>query len=363
MRTAFEKIGTWSAIRDEWLRLYAMSEARFFLSPGWIEALLAWKPDDADFHCLRVFDDLRGVYGMAIVGAPTPRSFAGQRIAHINESGDPAIDRVFIEYNDILLAKGAPDDAREAAIAAVFDALPRVEEFVIRNARPALASAAEGAARAAGFAVNVLSVQPTFAIDLTAPVFNSFSPALRTKIRRSIRRYEARGPLRIERPVSEAERAVAWTSLMRLHARTWSQRDKVGVFNAPDFTAFHLRLVDGDPERTDLLRLVAGDETIGVLYNFIDRNSVRNYQSGFYYESDNQLAPGFVAHALAAEHYRSRGFACYDLMAGDAEYKRRLGAPGESLTTLALIRPTLRMKLRERLKRLRRVPGANGRRT
>lgn len=367
MRTTFSSVRDVDSLLDEWRRLHAMSGAGFFLSPPWIATLLTAAPGAVDFGVIRVLDDLRGVYGIALVGVSRQRSFPSLREARLHETGIPAVDRTYIEYNDILLARGAPDGSREAAIDVMIDELPKIDELVFRNARPAFASAVrEVAARRKG-ALRTLGHQPTYWIELSAPsdgsIFNRFSPSLRSKIRRSIRKYEERGAVEIQPATTESERTVAWTELMRLHADTWSRRGKAGVFGEPAFAAFHERLIEDFPNSIDLIRLTVGNETVGVLYNLISAKTVCNYQSGFRYEADNQLVPGFVCHALAADYYREKGFSSYDMMGGDAEYKRRLGREGETLSTLVLTRPGLRTAARISAEAIKRVPGVKMRRT
>lgn len=345
-----------SALMDEWRRIYALSDATVFLSPAWIETMLETAPSAAGFGFVRVLDDLRGVYGAALVSVPRRRPFAFICEAHLNETGVPHFDRVYIEYNDVLLTRDAPAGAREAAVEAIFDGLGNADQFVFRNATPQLADAVETVSNARRCAFEVLNRQPTFQIDLRAAgggrVFQSFSPSLRAKIRRSIRRYEERGEVTIDRPQSPGERAVAWTELMRLHAQTWSRRGKRGAFSERAFRAFHEHFIERYPQHAEFVRLIAGGETLGVLYNFVAGDRICNYQSGFKYEADNQLAPGFVCHALAADRYRELGFSIYDMMGGDADYKRRLGGEGVTLTTVAVTRKGLRARLRSSVRSL-----------
>ena len=87
-----------------------------------------------------------------------------------------------------------------------------------------------------------------------------------------------------------------------------------------------------------------------MLYNFVHGRRVMNYQSGFRYEDDNRMAPGFVTHALAAKFYKQCGFEAYDLLAGDESYKERLGDPETILTSFVVERPTWRNRLRARIK-------------
>jgi len=296
---------------------------------------------------VRIFDDLRGVSGIALIGETKPAVNVGGVTARINETGDGEIDRAYIEYNDILIAPRTAPDARLEAICALIEAMPKTSEFVFRNATPAFAAAAEAAGERLGLQLRSLLRQPTFHFNLAFDSKDNFSASLQSKIRRSMKLYEERGPVRLDFPHGEAQRDVAWTELMRLHAKTWSGRGKSGVFSAPKFLAFHRRLIERYPANTDLVRVLAGDQTIGVLYNFVERDRAYNYQSGFHYEANNQLAPGFVTHALAAEHYRARGLKVYDLLGGDAEYKRRLGVEGATLETLVLERPGFKSKLRK----------------
>jgi CelD/BcsL family acetyltransferase involved in cellulose biosynthesis len=366
MRASFSTSIDRETFLDEWKRLYGLSAAQVFLSPAWIENWLAVVPDDIGVGCARVFDDLRGVYAIALVGMPARKSFLAPLEAKFHESGVDALDRIYLEYNDILIAADAPEGAREAAIAEIVGALPAVEEFVVRNATPAFASALKAAADQHGLTFRSLLSQPTFQIDLTDSgnsVIEGYSSSLRAKVRRAVRRYQERGPVQLQRAETRDERTVAWTELMRLHSQTWSRRGKKGVFGEPMFSGFHERLIDRHAAMVDLVRLTVGAETVGVLYNLVAGDRVYNYQSGFRYEADNQLVPGFVCHTLAAERYRAEGFAIYDMMGGDAEYKQRLCREGETLETIVMTRPSLRMKVRAAAKSLIRSPDARTRRT
>ncbi len=356
MRAEFVKSPDLTTLLDEWSRLHELSDARFFLSPPWIGTWVGETPATIDVGCVRVFDDLRGVYGLALVGLSPRRSILRTSTAKIHESGLPKLDSIYLEYNDILLARDAPDGAREAAIEAIIDALPGIDEFVFRNARPAFVRAIENVAADRAMKARTALSQPTFEIALgDAPVIDGLSPSLKAKIRRSMRRYEERGPLVFERAENAEDRSVFWTGLMRLHAQTWARRGKKGVFREPAFTGFHTRLIEKFPASIDLVRLTAGRETVGVLYNFVGDDRVYNYQSGFLYEADNQFAPGFVSHVLAAERYRDEGHSVYDLMGGGGDYKIRLGREGETLQSIVITRSGVRPRMRSFGQRLMRA--------
>lgn len=338
------------ALPAEWSKLYALAEPNFFQAPPFIGAWLDAAGDGV--RLLRV-DEGGATVALAFVSAPAGGGL-GPRAMRFGETGRPAFDRLYVEYQDFLMAPGAGDGARDAALDALIDGAPEISEFVFRNARPALGGACRRAAERRGLALRVLLAQPTFAVDL-APGAAGVSASLRAKIRRSLSRYEERGPVRLTAAATPEDRGAALRDLIDLHETSWKERGDTGAFADGSLRQFHERLIAAAPETVDLLRLTAGDETIGILYNFIAGKRVYNYQSGFRIEADNQLAPGFSAHWLAIARYREQRYAAYDLMAGEADYKRRLGREGEALTSLVIERRSVLQRARSLARRIRRA--------
>lgn len=331
----------------EWSALYARARPNFFQSPSFIAAFLPAAGEGV--RMLRVDGD-SGPLALALI-SPSTGGVAG-RTARFGETGRPGFDRLYVEYQDFLLAPDAGEAVRDAALDALIDGAPEASELVFRNARPALTAAGARAAARRGFERRVLLAQPTFCVDLTKSE-EAVSSSLRAKIRRSLRRYEERGPVRLSAPAAPQERAAAFADMIALHEPYWKARNEPGAFADPALARFHERFIATTPEAADLLRLSAGDQTFGVLYNFIAGDRVYNYQSGFRAEDDNQFAPGFTAHWLAIDHYRRRGFSAYDLMAGEADYKRRLGEEGETLTSFVIERRGVRQLARSLARRFR----------
>lgn len=325
------------AVLGRWWRHAATRAPSFFQSPPFIDAWLSAAGDN-----VRLLDTGEA---MAFVGVKGAAAWFG-------ETARAGFDRLYVEYQDFMLAEGAGEDARDRALDALIASAPEISEFVFRNARPALAEACARAAARNNLDVRILLTQPTFAIDLTREI--DMSASLRAKIRRSIRRYEERGAIGLTPALSPEERAAAFADMRALHEPYWRARGEPGAFADAALLAFHERFIIEKPEAADLLRLTAGKETIGVLYNFIAGGRAFNYQSGFRPEADNQFAPGFTAHFLAAEHYRLHGFSAYDLMAGEADYKRRLGREGETLTSLVMERRSAMQRVKSLVRRFRR---------
>lgn len=348
-----------AAALAEWASLYQRAAPNVFLSPPFIGAWLESAAQVSDTALLRVVDGARRLAALGLIGAPRGGSPLRPNEARFLETGDPVLDRLYPEYVDILSADEDAAPARDAAFDAIFAAFPRVEEFVFRNAVPAFAEAAGRAALRLGAGYRVLHEQPTFQVKLEPVagegVAAEFTASLRQRIRRSLRRYAERGPVAFTAATTAAERERWFDDLMRLHGDHWRSRGEPGAFADERIREFHERLIGRSPEAVDLLRLDVNGEAIGVLYNFLAEGRAYNYQSGFKFEDDNQLAPGFVCHAMAIDRYRKMGLSIYDLMGGEADYKRRLGAERPPLTSFVIERRSVLQRARSLVRRFRRA--------
>ncbi len=339
-----ERLTDRGAFLLEWRELFQRSEAQsIFLSPAWIECWLEGASEGLALWLVRARGAgrtaLLGVIGGTRVRRP---ALIGPLSAHLHEFGDPGSDAIYTEYNDFLIAAGASEDLREKALAAVLEAVGPVDEIVLRNARAPLIRSAEAFASARAAALRVLRSQPTFAIDLKkiraagGDYLATRSATLRAQLRRTTRLYEQRGPIAFRPANTPEERAEAWKSLVDLHEESWRRRGLKGAFANRPFLEFHERLMRMSPNAVHFVRLYCGDEIIACLYNLVHGDRVYNYQGGFKFEGNNQLKPGMLAHSFAAQRYVENGYSVYDLLAGDAPYKRRLADEGETLTSLAI---------------------------
>jgi CelD/BcsL family acetyltransferase involved in cellulose biosynthesis len=156
----------------------------------------------------------------------------------------------------------------------------------------------------------------------------SLSANTRYQIRRSEWSFvETSGPLRVSRAASVAEGLAFLDALAGLHQATWVRRGKPGAFANEAFMRHHRELVSRGLPRgeVDLLRLDAGVQVVGYLYNFVYRGRVSCYQSGFDYAAAGpHQKPGLTCHAAAIERYRAEGAVAYDFLAGEARYKSSL---------------------------------------
>lgn len=182
-----------------------------------------------------------------------------------------------------------------------------------------------------------------------------------THVRRNRREYEERlGQVEVRR-AADLEETLAFFSHMReLHLQRWSGRDKATSLAAEVVVGFHRRLIEAlfAEGGVEMIRVGNAERAVGFLYNFVAGGKVFVFQTGFAYEPSSKWSPGLLTHALAIEHYRARGLREYDLLSGDALYKRTLCNGERELfwTTVYRDRAWIRVllagrRLRNRLKK------------
>ena len=350
------------SLEGVWRDLETRADCSFFLSWQWIGCWLR----ETSLRPAVVAGRLDGrVVSLALFVA---RRMWRHRWLHANtiflhETGDPSLDINFIEYNGILV-----DRSLGAA------AIERCLEFLIGTRMIDSTSAAwdelyfggipmdyiESLERC-GLPLRIAARKPSSAIDFAAlradrrSYLDGLSANTRYQIRRSMRLYEKRGPLRVEVAADMTQALAFLDGLKVLHQKHWELRDKGGAFSYPFLERFHRSLIgrslpDGNAE---LLRISADEEPIGYLYNFIWRGWVGTYLSGFAYEEDARLKPGLVSYCLCAERHLANGMRVQDFLAGNDRYKTSLGKPGPDMFWLALQRPRLRFRLESALRRIK----------
>ena len=197
------------------------------------------------------------------------------------------------------------------------------------------------------------------------PFLASVSRNTREQINRSLRRY---AQLYGERPraqrARDATEAAQWfAELQALHAVRWRARGGEGAFADPAVQRMHAGIVAAGTSGAlaaggvtiDIVRVSAGQQPIGYLYNLIKDGVVAFYQSGLRYETDPKLKPGLVTHSLAIQLYLEAGLDEYDFLAGEAlpvQYKASLASGTRRLAWLNLYPPTLKFRALNAARRL-----------
>jgi hypothetical protein len=263
------------------------------------------------------------------------------RKLHLGTAGEPRGEGVYVERNGVLANPGD----REQVASALLEALSRDrswDELELDGFRPEHAEAFLGA-------------EPSLvAHDATSPCLDlrngsggvdALLALLRPKTRKRMRsNLRAIGSVESEWAESPAQALDIFEELCALHQADWEGRGGQGAFASPRFTAFHRDLIAKlAPDSVVLFRVSAKSGTIGCLYGLVDGEDVLSYQAGIARSDDNRLSHGLVAHVLCMAACADRGFRLYDLLAGDASYKRRLTTAEGTLVWARVRRPRARL--------------------
>lgn len=310
-----------ASLGARWRRLEADAAPSPFQSWSWIRCMAARFTDPL----LVEAHDGAGPIGMALWNRR--RSVFGG-VLHLHETGDPAIDAVFTEHNDPLIAHRAA--GRDGPLLGMLLAAMR-QGRATRLVLSGVGDATLDAAGRTGWTRIPGRDRPAPYLDLTTipeggDASGTMSRNARQQVRRSDRAYAAQGALRIERAATAREGAQFLDALIALHTATWQARGKPGAFAGRAVRAFHAELVrDGITGTVELLRCTAGDAVIGYLYNLVSGGHACAYQSGFDYAgAPAHGRPGLTCHHLAIEAHRARGGTVYDFLGGPDRYKRSL---------------------------------------
>ncbi|MEM8948127.1 MAG: GNAT family N-acetyltransferase [Pseudomonadota bacterium] len=343
-----------------WQDLEARSDTSFFLSWTWIGTWLATIDCKPHLVTARLDGDVVGL-GLVHARLKTRHRLLAVRTLFLNQTGDDDQDVITIEYNDFLADRRCQDRVRQACLRFLVDH----GEIGSREIGEVVLGGLEGARRAdveaLGRPVQERARAGSAFVDLKVlrrddqAFLGSIKSTTARKIRRSLALYRERGALELKAAGDIDEALDFFDRCGELHQARWTARGRPGAFAYPFYTAFHRRLIRTALPlgKVELIRVSAGHEPIGYLYNFLDGNAVRYYFSGFRFEPDNRLKPGLVCHTLCIERHLALGMDAYDFMGGDQRYKLELGQPGPDIIHLAIQRPNWMLAAERPLRRLK----------
>lgn len=315
------------------------------MSWGWIEAWLASLPADAR-PVLAVLRDGEAAawFGRRRV---TRHHVITSRAWFLQQTGVPRFDELCVER------VGAVGDA--GALRELIAGLPPSwDEIVLPGVDREIVTAL-GNDR-----VFVERAVAAPYVDLARVRGSTYPQLLGSSTRAQLRRAQrGLGPLVVEEATDAAHATSIYDELVQLHGARWRAAGQPGAFADPWFDAFHRRLIEARlaSGEIQLLRVRAGERTVGCLYNFVYRDRVAFYQCGLAAPAGPHDKPGLVTHAAAIEHAARAGLAIYDFLAGEARYKRNLSTDTAELVWARFQRPLARFAvenwLQARIARLR----------
>lgn len=319
-----------ASVERIWRELEARAKPSYFLTWGWMENWLACLPrrDAPELAVVR-----RG-------GRPVAACFLGRRklrrhgivrsrALFMNATGLDAYDEICLEHNGLLADAGPLIADGSASLATLVAALPgRWDELYVPAADEGVLRAIEQAPPP-GTRVRIDREVANFHVDLEKVRASSggYVALLGSSTRAQLRKAQRQaGDVTFEVAADATQALDIYEEMVELHQASWRARGQPGAFADPWFDKFHRRLIEKrfSSGELQLLRLRTSAMTIGCLYNFVAAGRVLFYQCGFGTPADKHVRPGYLCHAHAIEHCAKQGLAIYDMLGGDARYKKSL---------------------------------------
>jgi len=348
----------WVHVGPRWAELSAACDGSVFLSAEWVGVWLEIFGKAMGTEILLVEE------GSNLIGACLISHYKGGlawlplRRVSLNASGEAHTETTYVEYNDILCRPGSETAVRRALIGRIsqmeWDEL-RLEGFIPEGCYEAICEAFKGLQRTE-------IKHPSYYVDLAAirrsagTYDSALRGATRKHLRQNIRYCGEAGELQltVARDVTTAlgifdEMAGA----SRIRHEALGGRS---VFLSERFAEFHRRMIERylATGLVQMLRLTAGGQTVGNIYNLVYRGRAYFYQCGYRYTSDKRLSPGTVTLSFAVQHCLDNGLDDFDFLSGDAHYKQSMSTGSRDLVWTVLRRKTLKNSVMNGLRSVRR---------
>ena len=315
-------------VKEIWISLLKRCPHTYFLSWQWKDLWIKSLPPDCNITLIAGFRNESPVIAFFIGSTITTRhKFIPIQQLSINTTYLPHVDDLYFEYDGILVEPTVTIwlDLLVKQIQMKWDELVLPKCTLIYNPTLQL-----NGINSKYYNLHKRDSRSHY-VDLdkvrsSSNYLSLLSPNKRSQIRRSIKEYEKIGKLRIIVAKNEHEVFEVFDELIDLHQKLWTGRGQPGNFSSEYFINFHKTLISQRFEHGEiqLMRISAGDYTIGCLYNLVFKGQVLFYTGGLDYLPNNIYRPGLVSHYLAIEHNAKIGLNSYDFLAGEDEYKRSL---------------------------------------
>lgn len=334
----YNPIDNYSLAEKYWCALLQECQHHYFLTWGWMSTWLKSLPQKNGVRLIIGF--LGDEPALAFFAGLTNKNWGKlfrSRVISLNTTGIPFFDKIYLEYNTILIRPGLDLDTEQ-----LFRALDGVSwdelflpglsaQFVERFDNLVTNSEKFNAVLEQKSAASHVDLEQVRKEDMDYLRF--LSPNKRTQIRRSIKEYEEDGKIEIQEAKTSQEALEFLENLAALHQKEWQERGIEGAFSNEYFFRFHRDLVSGrfSYGEIQILRVSSPNIVLGYLYNFIYNGRVYFYQSGLNYLPGNVYRPGLVSHYYAILYNAEAGKSVYDFMAGDADYKTSMATGTEDV--------------------------------
>ena len=343
-------------IQESWIDLQGRANCSYFQSWGWIGTWLKEIANDLNPVLVKIsLDDLTVGMGIFVSKDIKRHYLIRSHSTYLNEYPFDGRNMV-IEYNGLLVAKGHEKEVYAKTIQHLYSNFYESEEFYygavtedecfqhLRQNNIDSCGKVEQIEKSLSWSVNLNKVG-----NQVEGYLDSLSKNRKAQIRRCIKVYEEKSVIALQEARNKSEALLFFDRLKQLHTERWQIRNKKGSFANSKWECFHRTLIESrfDDGEVQLIQVGNKEGAIGYLYSFIWRRQVYVLQTGFKVSRDKRLMPGYVTHVYAIAHNKEKGMETYDLMHGDAVYKRILCNSSSELYWVSLQRKRLKFNLED----------------
>lgn len=349
-----------SEIGPLWIDLERRSDCSFYQTWAWIGCWLRQLPHRFRPQAIvaRVGDETVGL-GIFNSKRKLRHRMVFSKGLYLGQTGEPDYDHISIEHNGFLVDRTMEETVTRRCIeglAALGE--DQWSEFFVSGVNASRAALYRQIAADLGFTAVSRRRAPYHIVDLEAirqgsgDYLQTLSRNTRYQVRRAVRLYQDDGALTLD-TARDLDQAFAYfADLGGLHQSYWRSKGQTGSFAFPFWKQFHEALIEErfDAGEIQLVRVAAGDQSVGYLYNFVKDAVVYCCQSGFTYDADPKRKPGLVCHALAIQHNLEQEAKVYDFLAGEGQHKQSLCTYTSEMDWLVIRRDYLRFRIEDRLR-------------
>jgi CelD/BcsL family acetyltransferase involved in cellulose biosynthesis len=349
-------LGDIRVLEAKWVELQSRAACSFFQSWGWVGSWLAML-DQQDLP--RVLETRMNdrLVGLGLIGN---RKIRRHHLIHstalfVSETGNPKLDCLTVEHNGLLVDKAVTGAAVRETISRLAKSESQWDELFVSAIRNEDLHTYIAGADQANLRTLTYLRKPYYYVDCEKirhagqDYVGTLSRNTRYQVRRAMRAYEEQGPLGVELAHSPQQADEYFEQLRQWHQAHWESKRERGAFGSAFARDFHHTLLRDRFSKGEiqLLKVCAGAEPIGYLYNFVFDGVVYNYQSAFRYVDDARLKPGFVTHCCAIQHNIAAGMRIYDFLMGSQRFKQSLANHNDEMVWLVIQRPRMRFRFEQ----------------
>lgn len=315
-------------LRRKWGEMEIASEHTIFTSWDWISTWLDTVSDQV-LQCEVHAGELLVGLGLFVEKRERYLGIIPFRRLFLHRTGEHSLDRMCIEWNDLLIRPGFEEKVRRTVVQELIRG-PRAADEVVFGFTP---EGHESGVAGPGHVPRMGFAHPSPWVDLArvraeGGLENTLSHKTRANVRKSLRIAEALGKIELCSAATAGEALDFFREAKPLHIERFKDGEpgrRSGYLN-PSFLAFHERLIPRAfaHGNLDFVKITAGSVVLAYMYFLVYRKTAFFYQSAVNYSSLEKGQPGLVANYLCIRKFADQGLEKYDFLAGDALYKRVL---------------------------------------